>query len=231
VVVAQIRATASLAPAQLLAWARCDDYHDPAWLGEECLVYWVRDYHRQQNRQMVSDLAAVLLHRITRHVYYRLRVLQSDDLEDCYADVVAALFAPILDLDSDRGDFAQVRFWKFLDALTLATRRQHLRARHQAECHTWPGDLAENPADGVPSAESPRALSVEQTILSHEALEGLPEPYRRTFVLRHYYGWPIEDADPQVPTISRLFGKTARTIRNWLATAEDLLEQWREEPV
>ena len=41
-------------------------------------------------------------------------------------------------------------------------------------------------------------------------------------------GWPVEDRDPNVPTISRYFGKTSRTIRNWLAQAEERLAAWRD---
>jgi len=47
------------------------------------------------------------------------------------------------------------------------------------------------------------------------------------FVLRHYEGWPIEDKDPSVPTISRHFQRTPRTIRNWMREAENVLAAWR----
>jgi len=42
-------------------------------------------------------------------------------------------------------------------------------------------------------------------------------------------GWPIEDRDPNVMTISKYFGKTSRTIRNWIAEAEKQLAAWRDE--
>ncbi|HUS14305.1 MAG TPA: sigma factor-like helix-turn-helix DNA-binding protein [Chloroflexia bacterium] len=234
-VTTQIMVTATLSPAALLARAGIGNYHDPGFLREECLVYWLREYHRQQDRWLVSDLAAVLLRRAAGHVYHRLRALQADNVEDCYGDVVAALFAPILDLQSDRGDFAQVRFWRFLDAVTMMARRRHLRIQqHTGGMRGW----ADHRESGGPAGDTDplhqgsaalEGLSVEQRVLYRDALARLPEPYRRTFVLRHYYGWPIEDADPLAPTISRVFGKTPRTIRNWLATADNLLQEWREE--
>src|SRR5207253_1635233 len=62
--------------------------------------------------------------------------------------------------------------------------------------------------------------SDEDAILDHhvirDALSRIPEPQRSAFALKHYYGWPIEDQDPNVRTISRQFGVDPRTIRNWL---------------
>ncbi len=66
-------------------------------------------------------------------------------------------------------------------------------------------------------------------LLYREALALLDEPMRTAFVLRHYEGWPIEDRDETVPTISRYFNKTPRTIRNWMTTAEQALAAWRGE--
>src|SRR5205085_9133618 len=115
-----------------------------------------RECHRRQDRPLVSDLAAILLHRATRHITARLRVLQADNLDDCYADVVAALFAPILDLASDRGDFAQVRFWKFLDALILVARRRHARTQRET-MHALAWAWGEDPDDCPPGRASGRA--------------------------------------------------------------------------
>lgn len=73
------------------------------------------------------------------------------------------------------------------------------------------------------------AITTERLVLLGDGLRALSEPYRAAFILRYYAGWPIQDRDPTVPTISRHFGKDPRTIRNWLAKAEEELERWRGE--
>jgi len=70
-------------------------------------------------------------------------------------------------------------------------------------------------------------LSAIDRIEYHDGLNSIEEPYRTVFVLRYYHGWPTEDDDPTVPTISRYFNKTPRTIRNYLRRADDALVAWR----
>ena len=72
-------------------------------------------------------------------------------------------------------------------------------------------------------------MEMDRTMLYREGLATLDEPHRTAFVLRYYAGWPIEDSDPTVPTISRHFSKTPRTIRNWMNAAEATLAAWRGE--
>ena len=72
------------------------------------------------------------------------------------------------------------------------------------------------------------ATAPDTQLLTDEAL-ALLEPNVRTAFLLRAEGWPVEDRDPSVPTISRLFGKTSRTIRYWLAQADEQLAAWRAE--
>jgi hypothetical protein len=68
-----------------------------------------------------------------------------------------------------------------------------------------------------------------QRALLPDALSVLKGDLLAAFVLRHRDGMLIESKDPQVPTISRLLGKTPRTIRTWLKNADDAIAQWRGE--
>ena len=83
----------------------------------------------------------------------------------------------------------------------------------------------------VPTTIASRSVELEaiDRVLIKAALHQLEEPIRSAYLLRHHQGWPIEDKDPNVRTISRHFGKTPRTIRNWLSRADELLEAWRGE--
>ena len=96
----------------------------PDFLKEESLVYLIRHYFEVGNRQRVNDLSEFLLGRCAKLIYGKLGGLGTDARDDGYAEVVEQLFARILDLESDRGDFLQVRFWKVLERLTVQVFRK-----------------------------------------------------------------------------------------------------------
>ena len=61
----------------------------------------------------------------------------------------------------------------------------------------------------------------------------LPPRLRQVFLLRHYVGMkigadnPADDPEGEV-TIARRYGRSGRTIRNWLKEADALLAGFRE---
>jgi RNA polymerase sigma factor (sigma-70 family) len=167
---------------------------------------------------------------------------------DGFNDVVEQLFERILDLNTDRGDFLQVRFWVVLDRLAgsafnkqlsqyqEARKREPLTALPGYDRDDEDGARTARPVDdaAVMSPAADEALDEDELLRERrdrirDALGRLGEPLRTVFLLRHHAGWPIEDQDPTVRTISRHFGKTPRTIRNWLNQAEEILEKWRGE--
>ncbi len=58
-----------------------------------------------------------------------------------------------------------------------------------------------------------------------EALDHLEQPYREAFLLRYFAGWPIQNRDPRVRTISRHFRRDPHTIRTWLRKAKEILQR------
>lgn len=230
----QIGEALLLDPPRMLERARLRDYRQPSYLQEECLVYLIRDYRLRGEAATVGTLCEALLGRCARHIHGRLSALAPDARDDAYSEVVVALFDRILNLDSDAGDFLQVRFWVVLDTLAVTAFGRQVRElrrakTRQAPLSALPG-YAEDEGDravAVRAADLPAQPGMDQALLSQEGLRALAEPYRTVFVLRHYEGWPIEDKDPSVPTISRHFQRTPRTIRNWMREAENVLAAWR----
>jgi len=49
------------------------------------------------------------------------------------------------------------------------------------------------------------------------------------FLLRHYYGMKIDSRKPDEHTLARHFGKSEKTIRNWLGSAEEAFAKLRGE--
>ena len=209
----------------------------PDFLREESLVYLIRHFHKAGNRKVVNDLSECLLTRCATYISGRLASLRADFRKEAYADVVLELFSRILNLHSDRGDYLQVRFWLALKRLAIQVFRKQLKLQQSHTPVTSPPGYDDSSSNmstrsvvvREPSTSASRSVetqAIEKSVI-REALSQLEEPFRSAYLLRYYFEWPIEDQDPTAQTISRKFGKTPRTIRNWLARAEESLEAWR----
>ena len=229
----QIREALSLGCAELRRRLEVSDEASPAFLKEESLVYLIRHYHKAGNQRRVNGLSKCLLTRCATLIDSKLGSLRVDLREDGNSSVVAELFARILDLASDRGDFLQVRFWVVLERLSVDVfNKQVNQLKVESHC-----DYDQDAIDALTQKRavvapiSSETRSVEAQVIGKSliraALSQLEEPFRSAYLLRHYCGWPIEDQDLTVETISRHFGRTPRTIRNWLAKADESLAKWR----
>ena len=191
---------------------------------------------------MVGRLAKALLERCAMPINSRLHSLAANEKQDAYQDTIEGLFKEILDIESDQGDYFQVRFGDALKKLSISTFRKYsTRVNNEAQLlvplsalhgHELEGGEQEQERENEPQAHTvvqDQDLSLEQRILMQEGLGVLPEPYRTAFILRYYNNWPIESDDPDVPTISKIFDKDPRTMRNWLNNSKRALEQWRGE--
>jgi DNA-directed RNA polymerase specialized sigma24 family protein len=245
----QVLAALPLSRDELRRRAAVSDRGSPEYLKEESLVHLLRHHHRHGDEGRVSDLSAALVRRTTRIIRKRLWSLGNEALEEGYAEVVTRFFGKILDVASDRADFYEVRFWVALERLCiqvfglqlveLERRQKEVSFAQVPGYEDDDGDEAEPETKGVrlseadkrrtssPSSEEPTVDSDRAREARRIAITQLEEPFRSAYMLRHYHGWPIEDQDPNVPTISRHFRKTSRTIRNWLEQAEEVLANWR----
>nr|MBA4115594.1 hypothetical protein [Rubrobacter sp.] len=135
----RIRSALCLKPSAMIKEARVRDYTAPNYLREECLVYLIREYKIRGERRIVEDLTEILLRRCSRSINDGLRNLsseggdQSQTVEHAFRDVVEELFDRILDLESDRGDFLQVRFWPVVEKLRIGAFNSYLEALNQAK--------------------------------------------------------------------------------------------------
>ena len=112
----QIQELASLSDDDLVARAYSQDKNSPEYIQEESLVYWSREYFHRGDSQRAGELAEILLTRCTSYIQLKLRKLSPEELvEQAEQDAVSGLFQDIFDLERDRGDFLQVRFWRTLD--------------------------------------------------------------------------------------------------------------------
>ncbi len=242
----QIQEALKLDPEELRRRLEVTDKESPDFLKEESLVYLIRHYHKVGNPRVVNALSESLLCRCATLINSKLSSLRFDLRDEGYSDVVKELFVRILDLRSDRGDFLQVRFGLCLQRLTVQVFRKQLKQHTIQQDYIPLTSLAgydeDDDTDALIRKGGVRALNtfttrtVESEMIDkisireiREILSQLKKDWGSAYLLRHYWGWPIEDQDPSVQTISRHFNKTPRTIKNWLDRADKCLEAWREE--
>lgn len=211
----------------------------PDALVEESLVYFVREAVYQERDELASELAAHLLRRCSNTVRRQLRTLGVSDayVEEAASDVIGTLFGQIVNLDSDLADFFQIRFFSGLASLsTKAATRYRGYQEQQAAAVAFDGTDNQEVEDdrSLPPQISDQDMlypppTGEDMTLVRAALATLDPHLRQVFVLRHYYHFPIDSEDASTPTLSAYFGKTPKTIYNWLKRAEEQLRQWRNE--
>lgn len=235
----QIRAALALEPRAVLERARIRSHKAPGYLREECLIYLIREYLRRGSVRVAKQLSEILHGRCARSVNDRLRALGPQHVEDAFNDVMKGLYERIYDLEDDRGDYFQVRFWVALPRLATKTFSQYVerlaRAKAKEKGAGGPsiipgteGDEEGGP-DPVSDVEEP-GIPVEELPGLTEGLNAIKNPrHRIAFVLRFFGRVQVESKDSDEPTISKYFGKTPRAIRNWLKQAEKDLEEWRGE--
>lgn len=225
----QIARALRLRPNQVITQAQRDDQDAADYLQEEAIVYLIRAAHRREDRVMVDALFTVLLRRCERLFKRQLGSLGAQAFDDAYGECVLALAEQILDLDNDRGDFFQVRFWWALKQRVVSTFSRSAKGQQRTDYTVSLADEQQDDDDPVKRGTvlTDPELSAIDRVEYHEGLNSIEEPYRTAFVLRYYYGWPTEDDNPTVPTISRHLNKTSRTIRNYLRRADEALVAWR----
>jgi hypothetical protein len=229
----QIRSALELVADDLLARAAIDDRTDAQYLQEETLAYLIRRGHRAADDELVDRLSEVLVKRCQRVLKTQLHGLNQDQLEEAIAETIADLFGFLLEpVGSDRGDFLQVRFWVAVRPLRVAAFNRAIKEADRDVLLVALDPTGAGAEDGDEQhgleVEDPMTPAIDTQLLAHEALEGLAPHVRQAFMMK-LEGWPVEDRDPSVPTISQYFEKTSRTIRNWLAEAEAHFAAWRAE--
>lgn len=228
----KIGETLSLEQATLMSRIRLRDRSDPQFLEEECLVYLLREYGPEEtNKHLVNDIFEELRSRTEKFLRFELRKLHVDRLEDAWQDVMDVIYSKITGPD-DLGDFAQVNFRSFLAAKVSDVRRKYLRQQNRDNRNVAPawahgsepvGEL--EPEDKYIEPTTEHYLG--EDMMNQELLDTLSPDDRRLVELR-LLGLPIEHMDPSVPTISRYFSVTPRTINNRLRSLQRFTLEWLE---
>lgn len=209
------------------------DYKSPEHIKDETLCYLIRERVRAGLHEDANTIVEVLLRRHARTIRSRMGRGGVDERhrEDCAGEIIIQLLTELFDVDSDRSDFAQVRFGLYFKRVSdrVISKFRGLQERErQAESVASPRDDRTEEVNLLDTLADERALSDEDRIVMRDALAHLPSHLREPFILRHFAGWQIESDSPYEPSISRQLKVTPRTIRNRLRDAEASLRRWRE---
>lgn len=227
-------------------------------VSSEAIVYLLRREVRKSNadRPGLDGLISILFNRsettLRFHISGAFDELQREDI--CRA-VIDRMVDEITD-PSEKADYAEINFNDWLAHNRVDACRKQIRKAARMDSIE---DLAEDEMEIVLASEdlaSPKPMpeaayalaeSREKAHLPHqiEAGEFTPEDrYRiaaavrgaklapnvlKAFLLNHYWSMPIDSKDPNKNTLVKHFGKSEKTIRNWLSCAEEAFVKLRGE--
>ena len=122
-------------------------------------------------------------------------------------------------------------FWSYLKARAIDVCRERIGELENPEESLDAPILGEEGEEaGSALAQVPDySLTPEQMLLLKVGLAHLTPHLRQVFIMAHALEMKIESKDPNEKTISRHFGVTEKTVRNWLKEAERLLAPFRED--
>lgn len=194
---------------------------------DETLVFLMRRAIRNGDTT-AADACFLELHRRFSLLLRKFRKWfgdKKDEFDDLCSEATVALLAALSDIDSDRADYAQVRFGDYAMTLTNdkmkpVVRRWEQKADLFSELEGEPGEDDLKVLEAL-LVSNDRPADVR--LVAREAIRRLPDPIRTAAILHFAEGVPIESNDPEIITISKIFKKDPRTIRNWFAKARTLL--------
>jgi hypothetical protein len=229
----QIREALALDRQALIQRVNQKDYKADDYFQEECLVYLARKFIREGNSEQIEDITTALIARISKHINGIVSYpLDESCVQDCFREVISEVFSQIFDVESSNVDYAEVRFWKWLDGRIFNVLRKFIRIQRKNNVTDSFDEHSEN-GKGYNFKEPPnylrnKGITPEQEACILEGLGFLDERERQIYIMRYLWGMEIENQDSNITTISKHFQVTPRAVRKWFEKAENKLQKLQE---
>lgn len=231
-VTVQIEAALQMDPELLLSNAEITDFTSPAYLKDETIAYLFCEFSSKEKDYLVNKITEILLRRIKKVVVSTFPLVSESVLEQIFEEIVGKFFIKLLDSENKSGDYYLIRFQDGVYKLAIGAYRKWKRLKLVKPLSEYLRE-GENEEDlegrlnYLIAFHSNPEFPTDSQIIIKDGLEQLTDNLRIVYILRKYWGWPIESLDPQIITLSTYFDRTPKTIRNWLKQAEDSLSKWR----
>lgn len=253
----QLLSALLLSPRAQVERAKISDKHDPRYLKDEVLVYLIRACYQREDERTGDWLLRLLIERCTGILTRELtRRLPKAEAIEAGQEMLVVLYEAVRDL-GPQGDYLEVSFGQWFKCHTLDMRQKYetklakepdtdaapleqLAGHQPAGGESGPAfdpvepwnELSPSPADLL-DREDREALQDDEERRLREAVAALPgterAPWRKAVILHFWFGMKIDSVDPDEPTLARLFGKSEKTIRNWLNKAKAELKRRLED--
>lgn len=209
--------------AALVARARQPDRRKTDYLPSECLVYLIRGAIQTGDAEVFNELLPILLERCGRNL--QRTVLPIPELRGLADDILGKFVALFVEKKKpQRLDFFEVRFNRAFKRFRDNCVEAELRLLWTRQVPVVDDDLP--PQSLLFHRED---YDPEQRMAIKEALAALPKAERNAFILCKVMGIKAESNDPNEVTAATLCGVSGRSIRNYLARAEEILSFLEED--
>ncbi len=231
---AEIAAVLALSQEEILSRATAEAMSEGR-LSEECMVHLIRRDLRigdatRQGRRLTEELMPILLERCDATLKRSIRGFPPSAASDVREEVLGRL-AVSLAGPGDEADFLEVRFALALKRLRIdACRRERRRLKGLVALDDVSAGGRDDP-EPAPADLAPTSLpSQEDRLLIRQALASLTAEERKIVVLHKLAGVPLASKVDTGATLVGLLGRSERTLRNRLRSAEAKLLGLRQNP-
>ncbi|MFC5439118.1 RNA polymerase sigma factor [Rhodanobacter ginsenosidimutans] len=216
---AEIRTLGEISATELERRAGLWQVSDPGFVSPEALLYFVRNATAGTHREKLTEK---LLVRVARRVpsvsnsggetVSLTRMNIREDVRDHFIDL---LLSDRKQYD-ERLDYYEVNFNSAVAADRLDASDRHWKHENRtAEIEIEEGEvsaLVESAVGGYNPFDADELDKKDYRLLLDEAIDSLPE-FQRRIVVMWRQDIPIESNDPSIESISKVLGKSEKTIR------------------
>ncbi len=243
---AEIAASLALSHGEVLARAaaetrseetRSEESISEQRMSEECMVHLIRRELRtgatsprrgaNEEQRLAEELMPLLLERCDAGLKRSIRGFPPSAADEIREDVLGRL-AVSLAGPGDEADFLEVRFALALKRLRIdACRRERRRLQGLVALDEAPAGAASDDAEAAVDLAPPSPPNQEDRLLIRQALASLTAEERKIVLLHKLAGVPLSSSVAAGMTLVALLGRSERTLRNRLRSAEAKLLDFR----
>ncbi len=190
-------------------------------MSEECMVHLIRRDLRVGSRRLAEGLTPLLLERCDASLKRSIRGFPASVAVDIREEVLGRL-AVSLAGPGKEADFLEVRFALALKRLRIDVcrhERRRLRGLIALE-EVSAGGAWDDPEPTTVDRTPPSPPAQEDRLLIRQALASLTPEERKVLVLHKLAGVPLSSTIAAGATLVALLGRSERTLRNRLRSAE-----------